>query len=395
MEKGNLLPLEGIRVVEFTTAWVGPGCGLMLAEMGAEVIKVDNPALPDLHRRILPFAEGKQGLNRAGLFAVFNRGKKECILDLKKPDGVETAKHLVKISDIVITNFAPRVMDNLGLGYSVLKEVKPDLIMVAASGYGATGPDKDCLAYGAVLEAYAGLDSLIGYPGGPPLGCGLPISDHTAATLCAFAALAALHHRDLTGEGQYIDFSEVEGLLACMPEAVMEFTMNGRIPQPQGNKDDYMAPHGCYRCQGEDKWVAIAIQTEEEWQDLCLAMGSPEFCKDERFRDRLNRLENDDSLNQIITEWTSKYSHMEIMKKLQNANIAAVPVYNAEEFYNDPHIRDREYLVTCDHPEVGQRELPGVFAKLSETPGMVQRREPLLNEHTDWVLNTLLASEDK
>ena len=395
MDMVNLSPLEGIRVVEFTTAWVGPGCGMMLAEMGAEVIRIDNPELPDLHRRMPPYADGIEGLNRAGLHALYNRGKKECILDLKKAEAVETAKDMIRKTDIVITNFAPRVMDSLGLGYSVLQSVKPDLIMVSASGYGATGPDKDCLAYGAVLEAYAGLDSLIGYPGGPPQGCGLPISDHTAATLGAFAALSALHHRDLTGEGQFIDFSEVEGLLACIPDAVMEFTMNGNTPQPQGNKDDYMAPHGCYKCRGDDQWVAIAVQTADEWRSFCRAIGSSELCEDDRFRDRAERVKNEDSLNEIITEWTGKYNHMEVMEKLQEVGVAAVPVYTAEEFYRDPHIRDRGFFVACEHPETGTRELPGVFAKLSETPGKVQGREALQGEHSDWVLTTLLASEDK
>lgn len=395
MESSSLSPLEGIRVIEFTTAWVGPGCGMVFAEMGAEVIRIDNPEMPDLHRRMQPFADGIMGLNRSGMHALYNRGKKECLLDLKKEECVKTAKDLIKTADIVITNFAPRVMDSLGLGYSVLKEVKPDLIMISASGYGATGPDKDCLAYGAVLQAYAGLDSLIGYPDVQPQGCGLPISDHTAATLGAFAAMAALHHRELTGEGQFIDFSEVEGLLVCMPEAVMEFTMNGRTPKPMGNKDDYMAPHGCYRCQGDDKWVAIAVQTEDEWRNLCLAMGRPELCKDERFRDRVDRLKNEDSLDKIITEWCSKYGHIEVMEKLQEAGVAAVPVYTAEELYNDPHIRDREYFVAFDHPETGKRELPGAFARLSETPLNIQGREALLGEHTDWVLNSLLASEDK
>ena len=393
-KKGTPLPLEGTRVIEFTTAWVGPGCGLMLAEMGAEVIKIDNPTLPDLHRRIPPFAEGKPGLNRGGWFAVYNRGKKECILDLKQPEGVETAKRLVKISDIVVTNFAPRVMDNLGLGYSVLKEVKPDLVMVSASGYGATGPDKDSLAYGAILEAYAGMDSLIGYPGGPPQGCGLPISDHTAATLSAFAVLAALHYRDLTGEGQFIDLSEVEGLLACMPEAIMEFTMNGRLPQAKGNRDDVMAPHGCYRCQGEDKWVAIAVSNDDEWKALCQAMGKSELVTDERFENGANRLQNQDDLDKIISGWTAKQTPIDVMTELQKVNVAATPVYNAEEVYGDPHLRARGVFVALEQPETGERELPGVFAKLSMTPGAVRGREPLLGEHTDWVLKELLAPDD-
>jgi len=347
MKVGRALPLEGIRVVEVTTAWVGPECGMMLSEMGAEVIKIENPARPDWWRINPPFAEGKPGLNRSGLFAVLNRGKKSCVLDLKQPDGVEATKRLVRISDIVIENFSPRVMDSLGLGYSVLKEIKPDLIMISASGYGATGPDKDCVAYGPVLEAYAALSSLIGYPDGPPQGCGFAISDHIGAISAALAALVALHHRDLTGEGQHVDISEVETLLACMPEAIMEYTMNGRIPLPQGNRDHAMAPHGCYPCQGEDKWVAIAVGSDSEWENLCIVMGKPELVNDERFCDVFSRLENQDELDKIIIEWTSGQTHIDIMKQLQKVNIASGPVYSAEELYKDPHLLGNTPIGCC------------------------------------------------
>lgn len=394
MKKAGSLPLGGIRVVEFTLHWAGPTCGMMLSDMGAEVIKIENPALPDASRRYEPFAEGERGLNRSGYFALLNRGKRDCLLNLKQPENVEAVKRLIRISDIVLENYAPRVLDSLGLGYSVLKEIKPDLIMISLSGYGATGPEKDSIAFGQVLEAYSGLNSLIGYPDSPPLGCGTVISDQTSATLAAFAALAALHYRDLTGEGQHIDMSEVEALLTCMPEAVMEFTMNGRIPLPQGNRDDVMAPHGCYRCQGEDKWVAIAVETDEEWKDLCLVMGKPELTNDERFQDGFCRLKNQDELDNIIIEWTSGQSPADVMTQLQKVNIASAPVYGGEELYNDPHLRAREFFVEINHPEVGKRELPGVFAKLSETPGEIRGSDPLLGEHTDWVLHELLAPND-
>ncbi|MFC1913227.1 CaiB/BaiF CoA transferase family protein [Chloroflexota bacterium] len=383
-------PLEGIRVVEFTTAWVGPGCGMMLAEMGADVVKVDNPLRPDLHRRVPPFADRKPGLNRGGWFALYNRGKKECYLDLKHPDGIDAAKRLVKISDIVIINFNPRVTDSLGLSYSTLKQVKPDLIMVAASGYGATGPDRNAGAYGQVLEAYTSLGSFIGYPDNPPQGCGLPISDHTSAVLSAFAALAALHHRDVTGEGQYIDVSEVESLLVCIPEAVMKFTMNKRTHEPHGNRDDIKAPHGCYRCLGDDDWIAVAVDSDQQWGDLCRIMGTIELIDDVRYSNGAQRLANQDELDKIITEWTKRRTSVDVMTQLQNVKVASGIVYNSEALYNDPHLRDREFFIAFEHPEIGKRDLPSVFAKLSDTPGAIKGREPLAGEHTDWVLNELL-----
>ena len=399
MEKAKSLPLDGIRVVDFTRAWAGPMCTRLLAEMGAEVIKIENPEQPDVGRLWLPFAEGnRNGLNRSGMFAFMHGGEKDCLLNLKQPEGLEAIKRLIKISDIVVENFAPRVMDSLGIGYSVLKEIKPDLIMISESGYGAYGPLRDNVAFQQVLEAYSGIDLLIGYPGGPPMGSQMPTSDQTAATLAAFAALAALHYRDLTGEGQHVDVSEIETLLVCMPEAFMEFTMNGRVLQAQGNRDDVMAPHNCYRCQGKDsqgegRWVAIAVGSDSEWKDFCLVMGKPGLIADERFRDGFCRLKNQDELDKIVTEWTSGQTAIDIMTQLQKVNIAAGPVYNAEDVHNDPHLRAREFFVEIDHPEVGKRRVPGVLARLSETPWVV-RRDPLFGEHTDWVLHELLASNE-
>ena len=391
MKKARSLPLAGVRVVDFSTAWAASVCGAMLADMGAEVIKIENPTRPDLWRRSPPYAEGQAGLNRSGVFAVFNRGKKSCALDLKQPEGVAAAKRLIRISDVVLENFSPKVMDRLGLGYDVLKEVKPDLIMVSLSAYGATGPDRDSIAYGSCLEPYAGLSFFIGYPGSPPRECGTYISDHTSGTLAALAALSALHCRDLTGEGQHIDISEVETLLACMPEAIMEFTMNGRIPLPDGNRDHVMAPHGCYRCRGEDKWVAIAVGNDSQWQDLCLVMDKPELIADERFGDAFCRLKNQDELDRIITEWTIGQAPVDVMIQFQKVNIASAPVYNAEERFKDPHLRERGFFVEIDHPEAGKREIPGVFARLSETPGAIRGPDPLLGQHTDWVLTELLG----
>lgn len=395
MKKTRKMPLEGIRVVEFTTAWVGPECGYMLGQMGAEVIKIENPSLPDYWRRSPAFADDKRGVNRSGIWAGINRGKKDVVLDLKKAENVEIIKKLIKISDIVVTNFAPRVMDSLGLGYSVLKEIKPGIIMMAASGYGATGPDRECVAFGHVLEAYSGMTSVLGNRGGPPMQCGTTVSDHTGAITACFAILVALYHRMLTGEGQYIDLSEVEGVVAILPDMVLDYVMNGRIQGPRGNRDEVMAPHGCYRCQGDDKWVAIAVRTDEEWRSLCQAMDKPKLAEDKRFIDGFARLQNQDEIDAIISEWTKDLTHIDVMNLLQKISVAAGPVYNGEEIYKDPHLRDRNFFVEHEHPEVGKRELPGVFARFSDTPMRINGRDPLFGEHTDWLIKELLAKEAK
>ena len=393
MKKPKALPLEGIRIVEITTAWVGPGSGGILAGMGAEVIKIENPARPDFWRRCPPFADGKPGNNRSGAFALLNRGKKDCVLDLKSPAGADAVKRLVKISDMVITNFAPRVMGNFGLSYADLRKVKPDIIMVSASGYGVNGPDRDRVAFGPVLEAYSGLSCLIGEPGSPAQLCGTSITDHIGCTNAAFAALAALHHRNRTGEGQFVDLSESETALVCMGDAVMEYTMNHRVPQPHGNHDEVMAPHNCYRCKGEDRWLAIAIASDEEWQSLCRVIAKPGLSTDERFQDGFLRWKNQDELDKIIAAWAKEQDSMAVAPQLQQAGVAAAPVTSSEDLYNDPHLRAREYFVEHEHPEVGKRELPGVIARLSATPGKIGGYDPLLGEHTDWVLNELLGEK--
>ena len=391
---GNKRPLEGIRVAEFTTSWVGPEGGFMLSQMGAEIIKVENPTTPDYWRRVCTAYQEGKGLNRSGAFASINRDKKSLVLDLKKQGELETAKRLVKISDIVISNFAPGVMDRLGLGYAELKKVKPDIIAVFASGYGATGPDRQGVAFGPVLEPYSGISLFIGKPEDPPLSCGVTITDHLGATTVALAAMTALYHRDLTGEGQFVDISEVEALITCMPEPVMDFVMNGREYPRTGNRDELMVPHGCYRCKGDDKWVAIAVSNDSEWKALCLTLGKPDLADDERFRDVYCRMNHHDELDSIISEWTKELTHTDAMTRLQNAGIAACPAYSSEELFSEPHLRARNFFFEHTHPEVGKKELHGVFARFTETPLAINGSDPLFGEHNEWVLNELLGSEE-
>ncbi|MFC2033671.1 CaiB/BaiF CoA transferase family protein [Chloroflexota bacterium] len=388
------LPLEGIRVIEIANAWAGPVATRLMADMGAEVIKVENPSRPDFSRGWPPFAEEERGVNQSGYFAIYNRGKKGCTLDLKNLEDVGTLKRLVKISDILIENNAPGVMDRLGLGYSELSSIKPDLIMISLSGFGATGPDSVALAFGPILEPYTGISSFFGYPGDPPVTCGMAVSDHVAAAKGTLVALIALHNRNKTGEGQHIDISEVETMLACMPEAIMEFTMNKMEPVPKGNRDEVMSPHGVYRCRGEDNWIAIAIDSDAAWQKFCHAIDKPALARDERFNDGYRRWKNQDELDSIISEWASEQDAIETMHRLQKADIIASAVYCGEELYNDPQLRERGFFAEINHPITGKRELPGMFVKLSKTPGALRAPDPLLGEHNDWLLNELLGPVD-
>ena len=253
--------------------WAGPFCTLQLAHLGAEVIRVETATRPCVTRMFPPWANGEFGVNRSGYFNQYNQGKLSLTLDLKNPRAVELAKELVAKSDIVCENFAAGVMDRMGLGYSVLQQVKPDIIMIAMSGYGATGPEREFVSYGPAQVPLSGMSSLTGYRDWPPMHVGISYGDPTGGLHGAFAVLAALLYRARTGNGQFIDLSQQETTIAVIPDGVMDYTMNGTQPPRQGNRDPQMAPHGVFRCAGEQRWVAIAVRDDDEWQRFAATIG--------------------------------------------------------------------------------------------------------------------------
>jgi benzylsuccinate CoA-transferase BbsF subunit len=387
----NISFLGGIRVVSLAWVWAGPWAGAVLADMGAEVIKIESNRRLDTARLMPPFSGAKLDINRSQ-FNFVNRGIKSCTLDLKQPRGIALFKELVKISDVVIENFPPRVMAGLGLDYAALREIKPDIIMVSLSGFGGTGPDKDNVAYASTVEAIGGLTASFGYPGGQPAMAYINPADPTGGLFGALSVCSALYYRSKTGKGQHVDVSQTEGIVSLIPEISMEYTMNHRIRPPMGNRHEIMAPHGCFRCQGEDKWVAIAISNDEEWRALCGAMGDPEWCREERFSDRFSRWQNQDSLNELIGTWTSAFTHYEVACRLQKAGVAAGPVLNIEELIDDPHIRKRRLFIEYDHPEAGKTlayRSPWISALTEGLPPA-----PCLGEHNEYVFKQLLGLSD-
>ncbi len=387
--------LEGIRVVDFGWYWASPYLGMLLADMGAEVIKVESLQRLDTVRILPPYPDGQPGgLNRGGIYNMYNRNKLAITLNLAKPQGIELAKRLIAVCDVFTENYSPRVMKNFGLTYDQVRQVRPDIIYASLSAYGATGPEKDYVCYGGPQTYQSGLASVTGFPDGPPVG-GEPYGDPTAGLFAAFAVLAALHHRSKTGKGQYIDLSQWETLVVLMPEAVMEYTMNRRIRPRMGNRDDIMAPHGCYRCQGERSWVSIAVGSEEEWQGLCEALGNPAWAREDRFSDAFRRWKNQDELDKLIEEWTLKHTDYEAMQILQGAGVAATPCVNNQQLVEEPHLNQRGFFVEDDHPEAGKRTIIGVPWKMSQTPGGVYRHAPLFGEHNEYVFGELLGLSSK
>lgn len=384
-------PLEGIRVTDFTWAWAGPYSTMQLALLGAEVIKIESKKRPD-HSRVRSLAAGRRltNPNESPIFNDINLSKKGVTLDLTKPKAVELAKKMVSISDIVAENFRPGIMDKLGLGYNVLKEVKPDIIMLSSSALGATGPYRHYAGYAPTFAAISGIAHITGYKDGPPIPL-MGSTDLRSATCSAFAILVALYHRAQTGEGQHIDLSSSEAISVLIGDAIMDYTMNNNIVSRKGNGDSVMAPHNCYQCREEDSWISIAVETDEEWQGLCDAMENPDWTKEKKFSDPYLRFENRTEMDRLIEEWTKDYSPYELMEKLQKLGVAAMPALTGKDLFNDPHLKERDFSAKVNHPVIGERTVIGPPWKLSETPAKIFSASPLMGEHNDYVFGDLLG----
>lgn len=385
------MPLEGIRIADFTWAWAGPYATMMLGFMGAEVIKIESRKRPD-HSRMRSLAAGPTfgGPDQAPIFNDLNLNKMSITLNMTQPEAVELAKRVVSICDVVVENFRPGIMDKLGLGYEVLKEVKPDIIMLSSSAVGAIGPERHYVGYAPTFSALGGLAHLTGFPDSAPIPL-MGSSDLRSAATSAFAILVALYYRALTGEGQYIDLSSTETIAVLIGDAFLEYTMNNRVPFRNGNRDEIMAPHNCYPCQGDSNWVSIAVATDEEWQALCRTMGNPPWVSDVKFSDAYKRWQNQEELDQLVGQWTINYTHREVMEKLQEAGVAAIPSFTGLELFQDPHLKERGFAKEVQHPAIGKRLVVNAPWKFSATPAQVSRYGPLLGEHNKYVFGELLG----
>jgi benzylsuccinate CoA-transferase BbsF subunit len=387
----EILPLQGIRVVDLTWVWAGPYSALQLAHLGAEVIRLESHQHSDISRRIGPYVDGDSGLNRAGSFNQWNQGKRSVALDFARPEGVQLALDLIARSDVVMENFTPGVIDKLGLGYPRLRERNPRLIMLSLSGYGADGPLSRYPAYGGAVMMLSGCASLNGYRGGPPSMVGISYGDPNGALHGAFAILAALWQREQTGMGQRIDLSMLESLLAILPEAVMAQVMTGAQPQRSGNRDPRLAPHGFFPCAGDDRWIAIAAGSDAEWRALCGAMGRPELGFAPEFATAPARKENEDRLEEIVSAWTASPDVWELTEVLQRWGVAAFPAMRTSDLVSDTQLDQRRFFVRLSHPEVGVRVHAGIPWQFSDTPLAVRAPAPLLGADNEYVVMKILG----
>jgi crotonobetainyl-CoA:carnitine CoA-transferase CaiB-like acyl-CoA transferase len=392
--------LNGIRIIDLTMVFAGPVATKIMAELGAEVIKIESWQRPDVFTRANVYPENKPGddpWNRGCLFHSLNMGKRAISLNLATEKGREIFKQLVKISDVVIENFSPRVMTNWGLDYEQLKKVNPRIIMVSISGLGHYGPLKDYYMYVPGMEGMSGLTHATGYPDEPPLLSGYAYGDWVTGANAAMASITALFHQKATGEGQYVDISGREATICHVGDIVMDYILNKRDKGRIGNRNLRYAPHGCYRCKGGDDWVAIAVETDSQWRRFVRAIDRPEALKKRIFASRRGRLDNQAELNSLIEEWTIQRDKAATMETLQKLRIPAGVVFNMKEVNLNPHLKKRGFFQLVDHGKgIGKRPLPSQMpVKFHGFNKFDLRRAPRFGEHTDYVLGSLLGMSEQ
>ncbi len=383
------LPFEGIRIADFGWIFAVPHATAWLGALGADVIRIESTRAPDLVR-FLTGTDGKIGINRSGVFNSINTSRRSLTLNLAKPAAQEIARRIVAKSDIVTENYTVGNMIKYGLSYADLVKVKPDIIMMSGTPLGQSGPYANTVGFGPTTQAFAGLCQITGYPDSTPCGIGGTWPDFAVGTGMVFFLLAALHHRDRTGEGQYLDLSMAEMVTTMMPEAMMEYLVSGHDPLPLGNRDDAMAPHGVFLTAGEDRWIAIAIASDDEFAALAEVLGVPSLARDPMYLRLGNRLANVDSLEREIAARARNFDRDELVGRLRERNIATGPVYNAAEVIADPAFQSSGMLVTLNHGEAGARAVPGMPVRFSAiAPDYFGA--PMMGEHTDQVLTELLG----
>lgn len=382
------MPLSGVRVADFS--WVGAGSFTtkVLADHGADVIKVESSARVDSIRLSPPFKDGQAGVNRSGYFADRNTSKRSLALNLKSDEGRELALTLVSQSDIVTNNFTPGVMERLGLGWDDVRVHNPGLIYLAMSMQGSSGPARDHLGFGLTIGAMVGLQHLTGLAEREPIGTGTNYPDHIPnPTHAAFAVLAALRHRRRTGEGQYIDLAQTEPTLSVLGESILEASVNGVEPGRTGNSHPRFVPHGVYACGGEDEWIALAVTSDDQWPALVRLVGlDPPVA----WSGELARKASEADLDALIAARLQHWSVDDLVARLREAGISAGKVSTARDVIQDPQLQARKHWVTLDHPEMGPSLYSAPSFRLSRTPGALRRPAPCLGEHTHEICRSVL-----
>ncbi|MCH8950352.1 MAG: CoA transferase [Chloroflexi bacterium] len=383
-------PLADVKVLDFTWVMAGPAATRVMADYGATVVRVESTTSIDTARGLAPFQNGEAGPENSGLFQNMNAGKLGMTLDLTKEEGRAVARDLVRWADVVTESFSPKAMRGWGLDYDSLRKLNPDVIMLSSNLFGQTGPLAMFAGFGTMGAAIAGFNTVIGWPDRDPAMVGA-YTDYIAPRYTVAAILAALDHRDRTGQGQYIDFSQAEASLHFLTPALLDYAVNGRVQGREGNRDPHMAPHGVYPAAGDNRWVAIAVRDDEQWRALCDVIGQPGLASDKRFATLAERLANQDELDAIVSEWTREREKGEAETLLQARGVAAHAVQDSADALRDPQLVYRGHFVELPHEIHGTTTVEGSRFRLSRTPAKIERAGPTFGQHNQHILETILG----
>ncbi len=388
-------PLEGIRVLEATNYGAGPFCGTVLADFGAESVKIEMPNAGDPVRALGPFIDGKQTIESGAWYLSINRNKKCITLDLRQPEGQQIFRELAKQADIVVENFTPGVMAGWHLGYQDIAKIKPDIIYVSVSGFGQFGPLSHRKGFDPVAQAMGGIMSVTGEKGGRPLRAGFALADDLAGWMGAMAAMAALHHRGRTGEGQHIDSSLVDSILYASDSGIMGAANAGHVAPRYGSGAQGAAPLNTFPCR-DNRHAFLHAVFDAGWRSLCNEMGRPDLITDPRTVNLTARGENEAFVNATVSEWTQQRTVEEVVAASERAGFVASPILDFSEICEEPHFLERESVAQFEHPLHGQMKSYGVGPKFSRTPAKVRHAAPQLGQHNDEVYaNALGYSKEK
>ena len=386
--------LEGVRVIDFSWIVAGPQCTRILADFGADVIKIENYSNMDYIRA----SGGADSPNRSPLFNTLNRNKRSLTLNVMHPRGMELLKTLIKKSDVIVENFSSRVLEKWGLGYEEQKKLNPGIIYCSMSGFGHSGRDRDFVTWGPTAQALSGLTYMSGLPGEESAGWGFSYMDHTGGFYGTIAIMMALLHRNKTGEGQHLDLSQVEAGIGLTGTSVLDYTVNNRPfrrdGMPPGNRapEREIAPHNSYPCRGEDRWCVIAVTNDDEWDSLVNILGNPAWANDERFATMASRFANQNDLDEFISQWTITLTPLEVFDVLQNAGVPAGAVQTPMERAEiDLQLKHRGFIAEVEHAELGNTKVESIPMKMSETPWKLNKASPLLGEHSAEIYMDLLG----
>jgi benzylsuccinate CoA-transferase BbsF subunit len=391
----NKLPFQDVKILDFMWVLAGPGITRVLADYGATVIRVESTSRTDPIRTVGPFQDGKSGAESSALWGNNNAGKYGITLDLSTDGGRAIVMDLVRWADVVCEAFSPKAMRAWGFDYESLRQVKPDLIMLSTCLMGQSGPLSRFAGFGNLAAALCGFYNLVGWPDRPPSGPFSAYTDYIAPRFGACALIAALIHKRLTGEGQYIDQAQAESALHFLSLPIIDFSANGSSYQPVGNDDLYHAPHGVYAAAGSDRWVAIACRTEDDWHSLCAAMEAPQLVSDLRFKTFEDRHASREHLDRLINEWTRNLDAHEVERRLQSRGVPAQVVQTPSDLYQDQQLRHRQHFIEVPHPELGNTWIENSRFAMSRTPARVERAAPTLGQHNQYVLEEILGYNEE